>query len=124
MDYEEEKRVIRSILIDCAKRKGFIYYSDLVAKIKEKMPTNLHERDNRLFNLLGEISREEHKADSQQPRPMLSAVVIGKNDNLPGRGFFTLAGELGKYHGTNEVDRQHFWNEEVARVHDWWHAQN
>ena len=122
MDYEEEKGVIRNILIDCAKRNGFISYSDLVTKIKAIMPTDLHARDNRLFNLLGEISREEHKTDP--PRPMLSAVVIGKNDNLPGRGFFTLAGELGKYHGTNEVDRQHFWNEEVARVHDWWHAQN
>ena len=40
------------------------------------------------------------------------AVVIGKSDSLLGR-FFTLAEELVKYHGMNEVDRQNFWNTEV-----------
>ena len=84
------------------------------------MPSDLHALDNRLFNLLGEILSEEHT--DPQKRPMLS-VGIGKNDNLPGRGFFFLAGKLDKYHGMNRVDRQNFWNAEFARVHDWLHAR-
>ena len=39
------------------------------------------------FRLSGEILRKEHKTDPQKPRPILSAVVIGKNDNLTGRDF-------------------------------------
>lgn len=122
MDHEEEKGVIRDILIDCAKHNGsdngFISYSDLVAKIKGIIPSDLHARDNRLFKLLGEISWEEHKTDPQKPRPMLSAVVIGKSNSIPGPVFFTLAEELGKYQCTNEFDRQNFWNAKVARIHD------
>ncbi|MHB8369356.1 MAG: hypothetical protein ACYDBP_06630 [Leptospirales bacterium] len=118
----EEKEKIRKILIDYARRELPICYSDLVDKIKaDGFITALHAHDTRLFNLLGEISREEFYSDP--PRPMLSAIVIGKSDSLPGTGFFNLAKELHKYEGTNKKDQREFWNSEFKRVCDYWRNQ-
>jgi hypothetical protein len=41
--------------------------------------------------ILTTISTHEH----QQARPMLTAIVVHRQDNIPGRGFFELAQRLG-----------------------------
>lgn len=46
---------------------------------------------NTMREILGKISTFEH----QNKRPMLTAVVIRKEDNIPGDGFFELARHLG-----------------------------
>ena len=68
---------------------------------------------NRIAEILGEISRQEHA----QGHPMLSAVVIHRDNNIPGQGFFTLARELGLYRGNNDLM---FFVNELRRVHDYW----
>jgi hypothetical protein len=62
---------------------------------------------------LDEVNRTEHAAG----RPLLSAVVCGKESNAPGSGFFSLARALGLHHGRDD-DR--FWIEEMHRVNDYW----
>ena len=47
---------------------------------------NREDRDQ-ISLLLDEISRHEHARGN----PLLSAVVIHMDDNIPGNGFFTLA---------------------------------
>lgn len=59
------------------------------------------------------ISRDEHKAG----RPLLSVVVVGKNEGIPRLGFFKLAKELGLMQGE---DQKAFFEEELKKVHEQW----
>ena len=64
-------------------------------------------------HLLGEISQYEH----DHGRPMLSAVVILQEWNMPGQGFFTLARELGLHPRAEDIE---FFSNELNRVHQAW----
>lgn len=72
--------------------------------------------DVRIGEKLDEVNRFEHA----QGRPLLSAVVVSKEHNVPGGGFFTCAQELGLYDGEDKDD---FWTTELAGVHDRWREQ-
>ena len=69
--------------------------------------------------LLGEINENEAKYD----RPMLSAVVIGKN-NYPGPGFYAFAEEnLGKLQSNaTEEQRTSFFKKELDKVYSTWES--
>src|SRR5690242_6835629 len=67
--------------------------------------------------VLGKISTYEH----QHGRPLLTAIVVHKQDNIPGPGFFELARHLGLH--SDRDDNLAFFCREVARVHDWWKAK-
>jgi hypothetical protein len=73
------------------------------------------EDRRRLADLLREVSVGEHR----QRRPMLSVVVVLRRRGTPGRGFFDLARELGRYDGS---DPQAFWTAELNRVYDEWRS--
>src|SRR2546426_10096335 len=64
--------------------------------------------------LLGDISTHEHR----QGRPLLTAIVVHKQDNIPGHGFFELAQQLGLLRPG--ADQLAFFCREVARVHAQW----
>jgi len=64
--------------------------------------------------ILGEISKNEH----EQGRPLLSAIVLRKGGESPGKGFFTLAQELGLM--KPQQDKQAFWCQEVEKVFQTW----
>ena len=68
---------------------------------------------NEIANILDEINQNEHT----RGRPMLSAVVLLAQQNIPGEGFFTCAKELGVYTGTDNLK---FWLAGLRRVHDYW----
>ena len=71
-----------------------------------------HDR-NEMSRILGEISAHEH----EQKRPMPSAVVTHK-DGDPGKGFYTLARELGVTPaGMSKIA---FWSQELRNVHHHW----
>lgn len=101
--YEELKRV--------AKEQRLTNYADIapLAGLSMDDPTDR----NRIADILGEISRFEH----EQGRPMLSAVVILRDENIPGQGFFSLAKELGLY---SAGDNFMFFVNELRRVHAEW----
>ena len=64
--------------------------------------------------ILEQLSAHEHN----EGRPLLSAVVILKDENIPGEGFFTLAKKLELM--DEEGDRLGFFVRELGRVHDYW----
>jgi hypothetical protein len=66
-----------------------------------------------LGGVLDAIDRREHAAG----RPQLAAVVVRKREGFPGRGFFTIARELGLHAGADDLA---YWRAELARVHAHW----
>ena len=81
---------LRAALVERAKVRGMIPYSELVEKITI---IELEPNSFALAAMLGEVSTEEDAAD----RGMLSVIVVHKEGDMqPGPGFFELAGELGR----------------------------
>lgn len=109
-DWDKAKAEAKEILIEVAKQRGRIAYSELTPRIQA---IQFDYEDQRFGWFLGEISEEEMKAN----RGMLSAIVVHKSgDMIPGPGFYDLAKRLGKKVG--DIDR--FWLSEFNKVHDVW----
>ena len=109
-----ERQAIHERLIEVAQgaqEKGYVYYSDVapMAGLNMDSPGDRNE----IAAILDGISQAEHDAG----RPLLSAVVIRRDENMPGTGFFTLARALGLH---TEGDNLDFWLAELRRVHDYW----
>jgi len=106
-DWEAAKEEMRQILVERARLRGTIPYSDLVSRIE----TISMEPDSfALAQMPGEISEEEDAAG----RGMLSVIVVHKvGDMQPGPGFFQLAKKLGR----NTSDKTTCWVEELRWVH-------
>ncbi|NMM15464.1 MAG: hypothetical protein HHJ17_18250 [Rhodoferax sp.] len=108
--WEAAKKQATDVLVEVARRRGRMAYSELVAQITA---LSLEPHDPRLFHLLGEISSEEDAAG----RGMLTAIVVHKSgDTQPGPGFF----ELAKSRGRNTKDVLGCWIAEFNKVHDYW----
>jgi hypothetical protein len=103
--------VVYQELIKVARKKSVTYYSDIAVLAGLNMDLQLDR--NKIGKLLDEINRYEHAAK----RPLLSAVVVHKDEMIPGAGFFKLAQALGLFDG---VDRDKFYIQELRRVHDYW----
>lgn len=109
-DWMAAKEEAKSAMIERAKVRGAIPYSDLVAKIQA---VRFQAHDTRLFHMLGEISVEENEAG----RGMLSVVVVHKRGDMqPGPGFFIL----GQHLGYNTRDLLKFWSDQLKKVHAVW----
>ena len=108
--WDEAKAEAKELLIERAKVRGMIPYSDLVTQISA---IYLEAHDQRLFNLLGQISSEENAAG----HGMLTVIVVHKDGDMePGPGFFELAKELGR----DTTDVLKCWVDELHRVHGYW----
>jgi hypothetical protein len=106
-----EYDAIRELLIDAARRGTIVFYMPKISSILGfDAPSS--EMAMELAYILGEISEDEHLAG----RPLLSAVAIGQS-NTPGKGFFTLARELGSFRGTDE---NAYWQDELKAVYRQW----
>jgi len=105
--WDSAKTNIRGILIEIARARGTIYYSELSNRMQ---PVQIPYWSYAMGGILGEISREESNAG----RPMLSAVVINRKDNTSGKGFIKLARRLGRTGHTDyqiwETERNNVWN--------------
>lgn len=88
--------IIYNKLREVARNQTTICYEEVGRPVGLQMDNWDHR--NELARLLGEISKREHEVG----RPMLSAVVVHKGGTDPGKGFFTLARELGTYSGPDE----------------------
>jgi len=98
-------------LIAIARDGGYTRYGQIAPMLGLDM-ANPADREQ-ISVLLDEISTHENKNN----RPLLSAVVIHQQDNIPGNGFFELAQRLQVFDGG---DRLRFFIEELRRVHDFW----
>ena len=109
-EWEAAKSEMREALVERAKVRGMIPYSELVEKIST---IELEPNSYALAAMLGEVSTEEAAAD----RGMLSVLVVHKvGDMQPGPGFFELAKELGRV--TSDILKCLV--EELKKVHRVW----
>ena len=108
------KEQIRDMLIKAAKNRKVVHYAEVGKLLNFSMDNPSHRVE--LGSILGEISTEEHESE----RPLLSAVVVHREDYLPGEGFFNLARELGKQRPDEDNDT--FYANELKRVFDAWMA--
>ena len=83
--------LIRGVLLGYAMQKRVVAYSHLGNLIGIDVTAGDHER-GLLSGILADISTYENS----RKRPLLSAVVNYKNDNSAGKGFYTLARDLGR----------------------------
>ena len=106
-----ETQAIYEELIRVARARVYVNYLDIapLAGLNMALPQDRIE----LGNILDDISLAEHNAG----RPLLSAVVIRIDKNMPGNGFFVLARSLGLHGGG---DNLLYWLAELKRVHDHW----
>ena len=82
-----------------------IFYSELTSGIRS---IAFDPHDASFHHLLGQISVEEDAAG----RGMLSALVVHKDDGMPGPGFFDLARRLGR----NVENKERCWADEARLV--------
>ena len=101
----------RAIMIETATKRTTITYGDLCKRITA---WEFKPNEPWLWHLLGEISTEEVIAR----RPMLSSVVVQKDEHVPGQGFFDLAREVSVYNKGHSDEM--IWSRELGFTHDYW----
>lgn len=112
-DWNKAKEEMRQILIERAKVRGMIPYSELAAQI-DTIP--IKPESYALAAMLGEISR----AEDASGRGMLTVIVVHKSGDMqPGPGFFQLAKELGR--DTSDILK--CWVDELKKVHAYWSSR-
>ncbi|MEJ5375822.1 MAG: hypothetical protein WHX93_04530 [bacterium] len=112
-DWNKAKEEMRRILVDRARVRGMIPYSELVSQIST---IQMEPESYALAAMLGEISREEDDAG----RGMLTVIVVHKSGDMQlGPGFFELAKELGR--DTSDILK--CWVDELKKVHAYWASQ-
>lgn len=112
--WEQVKQEMRLAIIERAKKRGKIAYSELLNEVST-LRFDLEQPDHRsiMAEMLGEISLVEDKAG----RGMLSALVVHKTgDQEPGQGFFHYAEVLGR----DISNKLACWVKEMNIVHDYW----
>lgn len=85
---------LRRELIACARAGETVTYRTLALRVGLPGPQVIH----RLTGLLETLVREDHAAG----RPLLAALAVSRATGIPGRGFFQLLSELGRYHGADQ----------------------
>jgi len=85
---------LRQALQHCAAAGNTVTYQDLARLSAIPGPHVIH----RLTLLLEALAREDHAAG----RPLLAALAVSRVTGIPGRGFFQLLGELGRYDGPDQ----------------------
>ena len=108
-------KAIHKKLTEVARAQATISYSELAPLVDLDMSRDSDRAE--MGRILGEISTHEH----EERRPMLSAVVTHK-DGDPGKGFYTLARELGVM--ARRMSKLAFWSQELRRVHDYWSTRS
>ena len=105
--WDKAKAEAWTILEKIAKTKRKpIFYSELNRKISA---ITFQPDGHDFHNMLGQLSEES----DQDGKGLISALVVHKEDERPGNGFFTLAKELGR----DVSDREKCWIAEVDRVY-------
>lgn len=105
---------IREVLLTCARAGTTIPYRELAARAQVPAPHSIHNTTLALEDLI----REDHAAD----RPLLAALAVSRgNPGLPGRGFFMLLKELGRYDGPEQgPEAAGVFDREIHAALDYW----
>jgi hypothetical protein len=108
---------LRAALIPLARARRTITYRDLAARVSVPPPHGIHK----LTLALEDLMREDHGAE----RPLLAALAVSQTaPGIPGRGFFHLLAQLGRYAGSDrgqEAAAAHA--DELTRAFAYWGAE-
>lgn len=107
------KAELRQILIDVARAKQIITYSELAAQIQT---AHIHYHSFVFARLLNEACYDEDYAD----RALLGAVVVTKQTGLPSGGFFKIAASLGR----DVSDLEVCWQNELQNLYHHWETSS
>jgi hypothetical protein len=103
--WEKAKLEATCAIVRAGRRGDLIFSSDLAKQISTiTIQPHSHEMDL----LLDQISKEEDAAG----RGILTALVVLRDEGIPGSGFWASATDLGR----KIKDKVTFWAEEVKRV--------
>lgn len=111
----EHKR-IREVLINVARNKKTISYTELLNQSKVKLDMSIPYDRGQLGHLLGDISWNE----VAEGRPMLSSVAIHAGDSIHGQGFFDLAEEIYDIDLRTSDERMVFGMDELNATYNYW----
>jgi len=99
-------------LVEVAMARGTITYGDLAERI------GLPRRGPRMAREVGQLLELVSRYEASHARPLLSVVVFSTTDKKPGRGFFSLARDLGRLH--DGEDENAFYRFELGAVYHTW----
>ena len=107
-----EHQAVYDRLVRAARAQEFVHYGELAKMLGIDM-------DNPHFGaqvgkVLGRISEDEVAAG----KPMISAIVVSRDDMLPGKGFYNLGKQLHQVQPDEEEIA--FAIRQIRRVHDYW----
>ncbi len=107
-----ERAALDTALLDLAKAGKTASYAELAERLRLQPPHRIH----RLTLALEARIRLDHAAG----RPLLAAMAVGKF-GAPGRGFFQLLRELGRYAGPDSgPEAAHHHARERAETEAYW----
>jgi hypothetical protein len=109
-------KIIYERLTTAAKEKKFVNYNELSAAISLGLTDAAGV--NALNNLLEEIADYE----LANGRPLIAAIIVNENTNMPGAGLFSYAKRKGLMK-PKDKDNLTFFLQEAKKVHDFWSAQ-
>ncbi len=104
-------QAIHDRLKDVARKRSDITHEEVASLTNLDMADPDHR--NQMSRILDVIARSEFA----QGNPLLTVLVVHKQDHRPGHGFFELARELGLYEGGDEFE---YFALETKCVHDHW----
>lgn len=108
--WNDIKIEMRQLMVEVAKSGQTITYSELCAMLKTAY---VHFHSPMLTRLLMEIGSEE----AQAGRPILPAVVVGKQSGMPGAGYFKSDDERSELEA---ADPKAYWEADLQRLFDYW----
>lgn len=106
---DETVELLRAV----GRRGGTISYSELARELRRRGQPEIDAHYGPMPYLLEAASQRVRELD--RGAPLVSALVYRQDTNSPGGGFFKLAEREGYVVG----DRDLFWAQHVAEVHEW-----
>lgn len=116
--WDEAKEQCRAALYEWARLHEAHPYLELSQRVTAiEWPEGPHtDEGSQIGYLLGQVALEE--LDRVEDRPIISALVIDKQANMPSHGFWDLCEELGIRVAPNSAARERFWLKELQACFD------
>ena len=109
------KSNISQYLIQVLQKKGITYYGDLITHFGLSELNGIW-RSHPLCQIFADLDHE----DAQANRPFRTSVVIGRQTNMPGDGFFETLQQLKQINDpVNTEARVAVWLKELKEAHQY-----
>lgn len=117
-EWQTARTWVKKRLRETARANSSITYGDLAAKVVQQGLLDEFEAFGApMESMLAQINLEEQEVGNY---PLLSVLVVKKDGNLPGAGFFRFARETGSSVGSSSKAQLDFWTREIGICHSYW----